>query len=53
MRNTSPIGLAQRMMGEAVKRVRPTSQPIDPPRERQRKVGNVHDDFGASFTAVP
>jgi hypothetical protein len=49
----TPIGLAQRMMGEAVKRVRPTSQPIDPPRERQRKVGNVHDDFGASFTAVP
>jgi len=49
----SAIRLAKRMVGEAVKRVRPTSQTIDPPHERQRKVGNVHDDFGASFTAVP
>jgi hypothetical protein len=41
------------MMGEAVKRVRPTSQPIDPPREWRRNVRNVHDAFGASLTAVP
>jgi hypothetical protein len=49
----APIRLAQRMMGEAMKRVRSASETIDPPRERQRKAGNLHDDFGASLTAVP
>jgi hypothetical protein len=51
------VGITQGMVGEAVKGVRPPSQPIDPSRQpsrqRRRNVRNRHEILGASLTAVP
>ena len=48
-----PVSVAQGMVGEAVKGMRPPSQPIDPSRQRRRNAGSRHVALGASFTAVP